>query len=92
MIDALLAIFYIDDAYIAAQDPVFLQRAIDGLVSTFERVDLETNTTKTKAMTCTPGKILLQLLAGLYQRCTLGARWPLNGTLALLPAESAGRT
>jgi hypothetical protein len=54
--DALFAIFYIDNAYLAAQDPLFLQRAKDGLLSTFERVGLETNTTKTKAMTCTPRK------------------------------------
>jgi len=33
----------VDDAYIASRDPVFLQRAIDGLVSAFERVGLETN-------------------------------------------------
>ena len=42
----LFAIFYVDDAYIASRDPVFLQRAIDGLVSAFERVGLETNTFK----------------------------------------------
>ncbi len=51
-----------------ALDPIFLQRAVDGLVSTLERVVLETNTTKTKVMNCTPGKILLQLLTDSYQR------------------------
>ncbi len=66
MMDTLFAIFYVDNAYIEARDPVFLQRAIDGLVSTFERVGLETNTTKTKAMTCTPRKIRHQLPAHLY--------------------------
>jgi hypothetical protein len=40
MMAALLAIFYVDDVYIASRDPVFLQRAIDGLVSAFERVGL----------------------------------------------------
>ena len=40
----LFAIFYVDDTYIASRDPVFLLRAIDGLVSAFERVGLETNT------------------------------------------------
>ena len=39
MMAALLAIFYVDDVYIASRDPV-LQRAIDGLVSAFERVGL----------------------------------------------------
>ena len=57
MMDALFAIFYVDNAYIAARDPVFLQWAIYGLVSTFERVGLATNITKMKAMICTPGKI-----------------------------------
>jgi hypothetical protein len=63
MMDALFALFYVDDAYLVAQDPILLQRAIDSLASTFERVGLETNTTKTKATTCTPGKIRLQLPA-----------------------------
>ena len=48
---------YVDDVYIASRDPGFLQKAIGGLVTTFERVGLETNTKKTHAMTCTPGTI-----------------------------------
>ena len=55
-IEALFAIFYVDDVYIAARDPIFLQQAIDILVTIFKRVGLETNTKKTQAMTCTPGK------------------------------------
>ena len=55
MMETLFAIFYVDDAYIASRDPALLQRAIDGLVSAFERVGLETITKKTHAMTCTPG-------------------------------------
>ncbi len=68
----LFAIFYVDDAYIASRDPVFLQRAIDGLVSAFERVGLETNTKKTQAMTCTPGTIRLQLPIESYLRMRTG--------------------
>jgi hypothetical protein len=79
MMDALFAIFYIDDTYIAAQEPVFLQRAIDGLVSTFECVGLKTNISKMKAMICTPSNIPLQLPADSYWRmragCTLAAKW-----------------
>jgi hypothetical protein len=79
MMDALFAIFYVDDAYIATQDPVFLQRAIDGLVSTFERVGLKTNIRKTKAMICTSSKIRLQLPADSYWRMragrTLAPKW-----------------
>ena len=61
MMEIIFAIFYVDDAYIVSRDPVFLQRAIIGLVNVFERVGLETNTKKTQAMTCTPGTIRLQL-------------------------------
>ncbi len=79
MMDALFAIFYVDDGYIGAQDPVFLQRAIDGLVSTFKHVGLKTNISKIKAMICTPGKIQLQLPADSYRQMhagpTLAANW-----------------
>ncbi len=61
MMETLFAIFYVDDMYIASRDPVFLQRAIDGLVRTFIRVGLETATKKTQAMTCMPSTIRLQL-------------------------------
>jgi hypothetical protein len=47
-----LAIFFVDDAYLASRDPDLLQEAID----LFERVGLETNKQKTVAMTCTPGR------------------------------------
>jgi hypothetical protein len=35
LMETLFAIFYMDDAYIASRDPVFLQQAIDDLVSAF---------------------------------------------------------
>jgi len=35
MMRTLFAIFYVDDVYIASRDPLFLQRVIDGLVTTF---------------------------------------------------------
>ena len=60
--ESLFAIFYVNEAYIASRDPVFLQKVIDGLVMTFERVGLETNIKKTQAMTYTPETIQLQLL------------------------------
>jgi len=65
--ETLHAILYLGDAYIATRDPVFLQRVINGLVTTFKCVGLETNTKKTQAMTCTPGKI-----RGPYQRMRSG--------------------
>ena len=88
MMETLFAIFYVDDAYIVSRHPIFLQRAIDGLVGTFERVGLETNTKKTQAMTCTPGNISLQLLTESYQRMrirrTPAAVW---GTLTVTCRE-----
>jgi hypothetical protein len=72
MMETLFAIFYMDDAYLASRDPVFLQRAIDGLVSAFKRVGLETNTKKTQAMTCMPGTIRLQLPTESYLQMRTG--------------------
>jgi hypothetical protein len=68
MMETLFAIFYVDDAYLALRDPVFLQRAIDGLVSAFKRVGLKTNIAKTQAMICTLGKIRVQLPTDSYKR------------------------
>jgi hypothetical protein len=41
------AIFYVDDTYLALQDPEFLRRALVILVHLFARVGLETNVQKT---------------------------------------------
>jgi hypothetical protein len=72
LMETLFTIFYVDNAYIAARDPIILQQAINILVTTFERVGLQTNTKKTQAMICTPGKIQLQLPSDSYQRMCLG--------------------
>jgi hypothetical protein len=53
---AFFAIFYADNAYLAARDPDFLQVALNSLVSLFECVGLETNVKKMQAMVCTPAK------------------------------------
>ena len=55
------AIFYIDDAYLTSQDAVFLQHALTLLVHLFEWVGLQTNTSKTQRMICTPSWIRTQL-------------------------------
>ena len=56
-----------------------MQRVINGLVSAFKHVGLETNTKKTQAMTCTPGTIRLQLPTESYLRMRTGrtpaAKW-----------------
>ncbi len=61
------SIFYVDNAYLASRDAEFLQRALDLLVSLFERVGLETNTSKTQTIICTPGRIRTQLPADSYR-------------------------
>ncbi len=42
------AIFYVVDAYLASQDPDFLQRGLDILVDLFACVGLKTNVQKTQ--------------------------------------------
>ena len=71
-IEALFAIFYVDEGYIASRDAEFLQEALDILVETFKCVGLATNTKKTQAVVCTPGKIRLQLPTDLYKRLREG--------------------
>jgi hypothetical protein len=67
-IKVLLALFYVDNKYIASGNAKFLQEALDILVAMFKHVGLETNTKKTQAMVCTPGRILVQLPTDSY-RC-----------------------
>jgi hypothetical protein len=63
---AFFAIFSVDDAYLAARDPTFLQVALNSLVSLFKRIGLETNVKKMQAMICTPGQISTQLSTDSY--------------------------
>ncbi len=91
MMDALFAIFYVDNAYLAARDPNLLQWAIDGLVDTFERVGLETNTLKMKAMICIPGNIWLQLPAESYQRMRSGRTSAANWYACTVTCRECGK-
>ena len=61
-----------DDGYITSRDVEFLQEALDVLVETFKCVGLATNTKKTQAMVCTPGKIRVQLPRNSYKRLREG--------------------
>jgi len=63
-----LALFYADDAIIAHRDPAWLQESLNVLIELFERVGLRTNTSKTKAMICVPGKIRTCLTTSVYNR------------------------
>ena len=53
----ILVVFYVDDGLIASRDPVWLQESFDVFIRLFERINLFTNATKTKAMVCVPGQI-----------------------------------
>jgi hypothetical protein len=66
------AIFYVHDTYLASRDAEFLQCALDILVGLFERVGLETNTSKMQRIICTPGKIWTQLPIKSYCRLQQG--------------------
>jgi hypothetical protein len=66
------AIFYVDNAYLASRDAGFLQHALTLLVDLFARVGLQTNTSKTQTMICTPGRIKTQLLSESYRRMMIG--------------------
>jgi hypothetical protein len=68
----LFAIFYVDDGYIASRDAKFLQEALNILVATVKRTGLATNTKKTQAMVCMPGKIRVQLPTDSYNRLREG--------------------
>jgi hypothetical protein len=66
-IAGLLAVFYVNNGYIASLNAEFLQEALNILIKTFKRVGLTTNTKKTQAMICMPGKIWVQLPMDSYK-------------------------
>jgi hypothetical protein len=64
--------FYVDDGVLSARDPVWLQSALNALITLFEQVGLKTNTMKTQVMTCIPGKIRESLSEEVYHDSRLG--------------------
>ena len=60
--------FYVDDGQIAGRYPIWVQAALTTMVRMFERVGLQMNLDKTKAMICTPGFIWGQHGAEAYKR------------------------
>ena len=88
---ALSAIFYVDNVYVAAQDPVFLQSALDILVDTFAFVGLKTNIAKTQAMICMPGKIRVQLSLESYQRMWMGHVTALEWEARIVTCRECGK-
>jgi hypothetical protein len=77
MMATFFAIFYVNDAW----DVGFLQHALNILVNLFERVGLQTNTSKTLTMTCTLGRIWMQLSTESY-------RWMQHGRVMALEWNS----
>ncbi len=73
------AIFYVDDVYLASQDPEFLQWVLGILVNLFARVGLKTNVKKTQTMICMPGRIQTQLQTASYAQMkeglTMAGEW-----------------
>ena len=67
-----LVAFYADDGLIQARCPERLQSAFDILIELFERVGLVTNTRKTKAMVCIPGRIRTRLTDDVYNNSRVG--------------------
>ena len=65
-IRTIAAVFYADDGLVAARDPKVLQDSFGILISIFERVRLETNTTKTEIMVFLPGRIRTGLSEDAY--------------------------
>jgi hypothetical protein len=71
-IEGRFAVFFVDNGFIASCNAEFLQEALDILVKTFKCIGLATNTKKTQAMICTPGRIWVQLLIDSYKRMHKG--------------------
>ena len=68
----MLVTFYADDGLIQARCPERLQSAFDILIRLFERVGLVTNTRKTKAMVCIPGRIWTRLTDNVHNNSRVG--------------------
>ena len=66
------ALFYADDGMLALSDPQWLQWAFTQLVGLFDRVGLNTNTSKTVSMTCQPCNITGNWLEEAYGRLMMG--------------------
>jgi hypothetical protein len=68
-------IFYVDDMYLASRDAGFLQHVLDILINLFKKVGLQTNTSKTKTMICTPRRIRTQLSPESEDAAGMGHSW-----------------
>jgi hypothetical protein len=49
--------FFVDNGLVGSRDPVWLQSALNVLMTLFKNTSLRTNPDKMKVMTCVPGNI-----------------------------------
>jgi hypothetical protein len=78
--DEIRATFYADDGHIYSNDATALQRAVDILVELFERMGLNTNASKTKAMICAPLPSTTRISSPAYRRRMLDNSAPTYST------------
>jgi hypothetical protein len=58
--------FFIDDGLVGSRYPIWLQSAMDILVTLFEGIGLRANPDKTKVRTCVPGNIQVAHTEAVY--------------------------
>jgi hypothetical protein len=69
--------FFVNNRLVGSRDHVWLQSAMDVLITLFEGICLRTNPDKTKVMTCVPGNIRVAHTKEAYHPQQLG---PVNPT------------
>jgi hypothetical protein len=64
--------FFVDNGLVRLRDPIWLQSAMEVLVTLFEGIGLQMNHDKTKVMTCVPGNIRVAHTEAAYHTQQLG--------------------
>jgi hypothetical protein len=61
-----IVVFFVDNRLLGSRDPVWLQSALNVLVTLFESISLRTNPDKMKVMMCVPGNIRVAHMEEVY--------------------------
>ena len=61
-----IVVFFVDNGLVGSRNPIWLQRALDILVTLFECIGHQTNSDKTKVMMCVSGNIWVALTDKAY--------------------------
>jgi hypothetical protein len=64
--------FFVDDGLVGSRDPIWLQSALDILITLFIGIGLRTNPDNSKVMTCIPGNIRVAHTEAAYHTQQLG--------------------